>query len=143
MPLALQIKCDILRLNKENGMNIEILKGKTLTKCYVTKSKEEMFFECDDGSIYELYHIGDCCEHVDIEDVCGDLSDLIGSPLVMVEEVCHGNNITPECCEHKEHEESYTWTFYKFGTIKGYVTVRWYGESNGYYSESVDFDQVI
>jgi hypothetical protein len=36
--------------------------------------------------------------------------------------------------------ESYTWTFYRFGTRRGSVTVRWLGHSNGYYSEGVSVE---
>lgn len=84
---------------------------------------------------------------VNIEDVCGDLEDLLGSPLVQAEEVCYSSHDDdksdwPEGLDKTDPDdywdESYTWTFYKFATNKGSVTIRWFGSSNGYYSESVD-----
>lgn len=89
---------------------------------------------------WEMYHEQDCCEDVSIEDIIGNIKDLIGEPLVMAEEITSNEN--PHDANWKEYQDSFTWTFYKFATVKGYVTIRWYGESNGYYSESVDLYEI-
>ena len=102
----------------------------------VENKGDEMVFTLDNGEAYKLYHKQDCCESVSVEDVIGDLNDLVGSPILMAEEVSQKEN--PEGVTKKK-QDSFTWTFYKLATIKGYVTIRWYGKSNGYYSESVDW----
>lgn len=92
-----------------------------------------------------MLHVQDCCEAVYIEDIVGDLDDLVGSPILMASEEVSDVNpdkiLTQEDAEEDVEEdywrESETWTFYKFATIKGYVTICWYGTSNGYYSEGV------
>jgi len=91
-------------------------------------------FETADGQRFVFAHMQDCCESVDINDITGDLQDLVGSPMLQAEEV---SGVTPVDFDEGDHE-SVTWTFYKFGTRKGWVDVRWLGESNGYYSESVE-----
>lgn len=114
------------------GATIKSIDGAKRGSCVIT-------LETDRG-FYVFQHHQDCCESVSIEDVCGDVQDLIGSPLTMAEEVCGEN---PEGWKPDEYCDSYTWTFYKFATVRGYVTIRWYGESNGYYSESVSLDKII
>jgi len=37
--------------------------------------------------VVRFAHYQDCCEHVRLEDVVGDLDDLIGTPIVVAEEV--------------------------------------------------------
>lgn len=115
---------------------IDVLRGKTLTS--VVYSKDELIFTTTEGGVYKLYHEQDCCESVNIESVVGKLDDLVGEPLLLVEEISGETSADFDV----EQYESYTWTFYKFATRKGYVDVRWLGESNGYYSESVDFVRV-
>lgn len=116
--------------------DISILIGVTLSS--VTNNGDEIIFEAEDGRRWKLHHYQDCCESVYVEDVVGDLADLEGTPILMAEEVVSSND-NPEGVTVPDWQDSFTWTFYKFATIKGYVTIRWYGESNGYYSESVAF----
>lgn len=107
--------------------------GKTLKDVKV--EKEVIIFTCADDSQFKQYHSQDCCESVEVEDVIGDIADLIGSPITLAEESTSEKNPA----DKDYGADSMTWTFYKLATVKGYVTIRWFGQSNGYYSESVDF----
>jgi len=119
----------------DNDSDVSVLKGKFLSS--VTEDGYEVRFETVDGDRYRLYHHQDCCESVYIESIVGDLQDLVGSEILIAEEV---DGETPADFNSDVHE-SYTWTFYKFATRKGYVDIRWLGTSNGYYSERVDFEK--
>ena len=114
-------------------VEFERLKGKVFKEVLVDDS--DIKFVTVDGETYNMYHDQDCCENVYVESVVGDLQDLIGSPILIAEESTSAEN--PEGAQVSEWQESFTWTFYKLATDKGYVDIRWYGESNGYYSESV------
>lgn len=119
-------------------VSFETLLGQVLVR--VDNLDDEIIFYTETRDRYKLYHSQDCCESVLVEDVIGDLDDLLGHPITMAEEASYHNE-DPEGVSSKEsaYRESWTWTFYKLATVKGYVTIRWYGESNGYYSERVDF----
>lgn len=85
-----------------------------------------------------MYHDQDCCDSVSINDIIGDIDDLLNTPILLAEE---RSSDDPEDFDPTNHE-SYTWTFYELATIKGTVQIRWFGESNGYYSESVTFKEI-
>ena len=117
------------------------LKGKTLIKIDgLVKGSDFVTFYTKEGNIYEMYHDQDCFEKVEVEDICGDIQDLLDSPILLAEESTSREN--PKGTEMEWQDDSFTWTFYKLSTFKGDVTIRWYGESNGYYSERVDFIEV-
>lgn len=103
------------------------LVGKTLVE--IVNNSDELIFKTSSGEVYKMYHWQDCCESVMIEDIVGDLDDLLNSPIVRAE-------------DRSNDGDGGEWTFYELATNKGSVTIRWYGTSNGYYSTSVDFKKV-
>jgi hypothetical protein len=116
---------------------ISELVGKTIDSILgADNGSDSIIFTCSDGTRYHMYHSQDCCESVSVDDIIGDVADLIDSPVLKAEEAT--NSESPK----ESYDESFTWTFYHIATIKGYVTIKWYGTSNGYYSESVDFERL-
>lgn len=118
-----------------SDVDVEMFLGKT-AESIEQNCDEEVIFAFTDGSRFKMYHREDCCERVWLEDVTGAWDDLIGEPMLMAEVETADGSDDEDC------SESRTWTFYRFATVKGYVTLRWCGESNGYYSESVDIVQL-
>ena len=76
-----------------------------------------------------------------VDEVIGDFKNLMNLPIIMAkEEVTHQN---PPGAHPRLPHESFTWTIYRLATIKGYVTIRWYGHSNGEYNERVIFEKIL
>ena len=128
-----------MEINEKEIFNtLEVVKfdfilGKTLVSIEGAKiDSYEIVFKDTDGVEYKMMHEQDCCENVAVNDITGDIETLIGNPILRAESVSYEPG-------EDEGYESATWTFYKFSTIKGDVTLRWLGESNGYYGEEVDF----
>ena len=113
------------------------LKGKTLISLEVKKIEDEDQVEIKTlcGKKYLMLHYEDCCEHVFVEDIAGDISDILNREILIAEEVSAD-------ASSNSGDESGTWTFYKLDTHYGGITIRWMGESNGYYSEEVSFIEV-
>ena len=116
----------------DHSVDFNTLKGRTVVAVEgMTEGNDVVTFVLSDGAKMVLWHEQDCCERVDLVDVHGDPDDLLGEILEAEEEI-------DGPYQDEEYGDSVTWTFYKIGTIKGRVTLRWQGESNGYYSESVN-----
>lgn len=112
------------------------LQGQTLNGVYTTPDGAVWFVAS--GGTYVMFHAQDCCEGVDLVQIDGDPADMIGAHVTVAEEA-EGETPPEWAWEYGHEPESFTWTFYKIQTPRGDLTLRWLGESNGYYSESVDF----
>lgn len=113
-------------LESMNGETIKSIEG-------LDKYSDEVIFTMDSGKKIVFTHIQDCCESVNLEDFEHDGID--GGLIISAEEV---DGVIPDKSERDYWDDSQTWTFYKIETNRGGLWMRWLGESNGYYSESVD-----
>lgn len=126
-------------LGLRNSCGIAVLKGKTLVEVdrSLYDTNDALFFKTADGEFYIMTHDQECCENVSIDDICGDFADLLNEEILTAEELNNDYPVDEECVEN-----TYTWTFYHLATFHGDVTIRWFGTSNGYYSESAELYKI-
>ena len=113
--------------------------GKTIQEIRgCKKHSDEVTVMFTDGSCLKFYHRQDCCESVLLEDFDAIPEDLVNAKIISIEERISrsGEGIKPL----NVWDESYTWSFYVIKTSSSTMVLRWYGESNGWYSETVDID---
>lgn len=96
----------------------------------LSKGSDEVTFVFEDGTKLVMYHEQDCCEHVRLVDF--ELQGKLKGPLLQFQETAEVRSGT------ESDYGSETWTFYNIRIGTASLNMRWLGESNGYYSESVD-----
>ena len=142
--------------------DISTLNGLVITG--LNLQSDEIVLRCEDRqrSIkhdvrgFRFYHNQDCCESVNIISIEGDLMALIGEQIIEAtqdsDEATHDWDISSKSCWPNSWGprpawvsgffESATRTMLSFRTKHGLVKIVWLGESNGYYSESVDMEEI-
>ena len=93
----------------------------------------EILFKTKDR-VFRWFGSGECCAFAIIEEIHGDIQGLVGSPILLAEEVIN------------DGEGNKFWCFYKLSTIKESVTIRsgyydWFGW--GGYSINVNFEEIF
>ena len=122
---------ELIPYNPEEYRSItqfEQLQGMTITAVVYKETSESLLIHLN-THVLEMLHHQDCCETVYLADVVGSFEDLIGYPLLEVSE---------SIVDIATADMSSTASYYNFKTVKASVQLRWVGESNGYYSETVD-----
>ena len=118
----------------KDNVPFDTLVGRRITKITGAEAGSDFVeFHCDDGTLFGMFHDQDCCESVDLHEFDGDPQRTIGLVTAAREETSTDRPAL------SEWDDSHTWTFYVLETEGGTLHLRWYGTSNGYYGEGVDF----
>jgi hypothetical protein len=112
-------------------LDFSYLTGLTLNKILYDKGYNDQIFFFTSGGTFVLRNNQECCESVSISDVVGNPDDLRDVFITEAESV--------SSTEEETENSSCMCTFYKIVTPQGDLTISWFGQSNGYYSEAVSF----
>jgi hypothetical protein len=109
------------------------LQGQTIRAINVAEGDKSVSITTDQF-VYVIDHEQDCCEQVRVFELQGDREFVLNKPIILAEE----DNAAPDMDRDYRFDDSYTWTKFTLKTEAGEFSFWFLGESNGYYSESVN-----
>lgn len=118
-----------------HDVNVKVLEGEILTNIDIDEDKRQMLLTTKSGRVFRFHHKQDCCEDVKIVGLDENFTTLQGKVINEVKE-----EVVEE--ENMEDYEHRTKTNFIFKTDENTAICRWVGISNGYYSETVDIDEL-
>jgi hypothetical protein len=125
---------DINRLERSR-VKFDVLVGEVLDAVDIDREKDQILLTTRSGRQFLIHHEQKCCETVEISGQDGSFDKLIGKPIVEARD----NAVDTS----EEAADSQTTTTLVFRVDDHAVISRWVGDSNGYYSESVDIAELI
>jgi serine/threonine protein phosphatase PrpC len=126
-----------IELLERNRVRFGVLVGEVLDAVDIDKEENQILLTTRSGRKFLVYHEQDCCEKVQIVGQDGNFDNLIGKPLI------EARDFAVDTGESESDYDSQTTTTLVFRVDDQTVVSRWVGDSNGYYSESVDIAELI
>lgn len=121
-------------MKRYESVEKDVLVGEVLTHVDVDETAGEILLTTKSGRQFMLHHEQDCCESVTIKSTEGDWKKLLHKKLKEVKWEEEGDSTDYGTC---------TRTDITFIVNRHTVVSKWFGESNGYYSESVHLKEVF
>ncbi len=122
-------------LLERKQVEFSVLVGEVLDAVDIDREKDQILLTTQSGRQFLVYHKQKCCETVEIFGQDGSFDKLIGKPLIEARDFAVDTS--------EEAADSQTTTTLVFRVDGETVISRWVGDSNGYYSESVDIEELI
>jgi hypothetical protein len=126
-----------IELIRRRHVEFSDLVGEVLDAVDIDREENQILLTTRSGRKFLVYHEQDCCETVAIHWQDGSFDKLIGKPIVEARE------FAVDTGESESDYDSQTTTTLVFRVDDQTVISRWIGDSNGYYSESVDIAELI
>ncbi len=125
-----------IELIRRRHVEFSDLVGEVLDAVDIDREENQILLTTRSGRRFLVYHEQDCCETVAISGQDGNFGKLIGKPIVEARDFAVDTS-------EEAIDSSQTTTTLVFRVDDQTVISRWIGDSNGYYSESVDIAELI